>query len=68
MSETTIRRVPARRLDRPMRTVHIAVRLGWTQRRLDTIDHHKRKGDPNRFHMVTLSELGDALRAVGVTR
>lgn len=24
--------------------------------------------DPNRFHMVTLSELGDALPAIGVTR
>jgi len=32
------------------------------------IDHDKRKGDPNRFHMVTLSELGDALPAIGVTR
>jgi hypothetical protein len=31
------------------------------------IDHDKRKGDPNRFHMVTLGELGAALRAIGVT-
>src|SRR5262245_7597390 len=31
------------------------------------IDHDKRKGDPDRFHMVTLNELGDALRAIGVT-
>jgi hypothetical protein len=32
------------------------------------IDHDKRKGDPNRFHMVTLNELRDALRAIGVAR
>src|SRR5262249_57581437 len=30
------------------------------------IDHDKRKGDPNRFHMVTLNELADALPPIAV--